>query len=209
MLEIGITGGIGAGKSTVCRIFQVMGASVYEADNAAKRLMQKDVSLRRQIVELVGTAAYDESGMLNNKYIASVVFNNQTLLEQLNALVHPAVAKDYATWIAVQRQKGMPYVLKESALIFEIGGEKKLDAVILVTASEATRIRRILQRDKHRSEEQIRAIMKKQLPDEEKEKKTPYIIRNEDHLPFLEKITEFHQLFSFGDKEKIKKIEEC
>ena len=148
-LQIGITGGIGSGKSLVCRIFSRFGIPVYDADRRAKSLMTTDGILISQIMKEFGDLSYDEKGELNRTYIAAKVFSDEGQLGKLNSLVHPRVAVDYQNWLT--EHKDACYVVKEAALLFEAGSNKLMDKVIVVTAPEELRIQRVLARDRHRS----------------------------------------------------------
>ena len=132
MIKIGITGGIGSGKSTVCRAFAQLGVPVYDSDSRARRLMNEDVALKAAVSGLFGDGAYDADG-LNRKYVAGRIFSDGTLRERLNAVVHPAVAEDFARW--AERQQG-PYVIEEAAILFESGAYRQMDKVVTVTAPE-------------------------------------------------------------------------
>jgi dephospho-CoA kinase len=168
---VGITGGIGGGKTTVAGYFRDLGVPVYIADERAKHLMQHSLELRQNIVKLLGENAY-ENEKLNRAYIASRVFADKNLLHQLNAIVHPAVAEDFAKWLSEQ---DAPYVVKESALLVETGDYKNCDWVILVTAPLEVRIKRVMKRDKV-SAEAVKARMANQLPDEDKQKYADFVI---------------------------------
>ena len=143
-LQVGITGGIGSGKSTVAKIFNVLGIPVYDADSRAKALMNTDSILIEQIKKEFGDAAYT-NGQLDRKYLAQQVFGFPERLKKLNSFVHPRVAEDYSTW--VQSHADKHYVLKEAALLFEAGSAAQLDTIIVVTAPEEVRIKRVMQRD--------------------------------------------------------------
>src|SRR6186713_3252159 len=164
MKKVGITGCIGSGKSTVSRIFAHLDVPVYNADSRAKQLMVTSPSLMRGITELFGIEAYDQDGILNRSHISSQAFQDKNLLEELNALVHPAVFKDFDDWCAAQKT---PYIVKEAALMFESDSYKALDWVMMVTAPEEMRIQRTIQRD-GLSREQVLARMKNQMSEEEK-----------------------------------------
>ena len=174
MLKVGITGGIGSGKTTVCKIFEVLGVPVYYADDEAKKLMQTDLRLIEEIKNIFGDEAYVE-GKLNRTFIAEKVFNNKQLLAKLNAAVHPAVARDAVQWM--RQFHDQPYILKEAALLFESGSYKKLDKIITVYAPIEERIERLKKRD-NATYEQITARMKNQIPDEEKKKLADFVINN-------------------------------
>lgn len=184
---VGITGGIGAGKSIVSRIFEVLGIAKYDADTQAKWLMNNDVTLKLKIKTLFGEQAYSHNE-LNRAYIASQVFDNKPLLNQLNNIVHPAVAADFASWTA---QQSSPYVLKEAALLFEAGSYKLLNKIITVTAPESIRISRVKNRD-GRSEEQIRSIITNQMKEDEKVAKSNYVIMNDDSHLVIEQVLSIH-----------------
>lgn len=192
-LQIGITGGIGTGKSFVCKIFKHLNIPVYDADSRAKWLMANDPQLKKSIIEAFGEEAYNKDG-LNRKYLASKVFNDSDNVSQLNSLVHPAVGRDYQQWVKENQDK--PYLLKEAALMFESGSYKQLDSVIYVHASKELRLKRIKQRDPHRSEEEIEAIIKKQLSAEEMKDRSDYVINNDEKEMLLPQILELHEKFT-------------
>ncbi len=143
MLKIGLTGGIGTGKSTVANIFKVLGAPVFEADAVAKQVMENDLNLREQLIQQFGAACF-QNGQLNRAYLASIVFKDPYQLALLNAMVHPITLKAAADWMKLQTG---PYAIKEAALIFEAGAGAGLDVIIGVTAPTAIRIQRVMQRD--------------------------------------------------------------
>ena len=163
MIKIGITGGIGSGKSTVCRAFAQLGVPVYDSDSRARRLMNEDVALKAAVSGLFGDGAYDADG-LNRKYVAGRIFSDGTLRERLNAVVHPAVAEDFARW--AERQQG-PYVIEEAAILFESGAYRQMDKVVTVTAPEPERIRRTCLRDGV-APEAVRARMAAQIDEAER-----------------------------------------
>ncbi len=181
-LNVGITGGIGSGKSLVCKIFQVLGIPVYDADTRARWLQSNDEELIGLIIKNFGNEAYIEANKLNRNFLAEKVFSNHEELNLLNQLVHPRVALDYQKWVAQHSSK--PYVLKEAALLIESGAYRALDFIIHVKAPIDIRISRIRNRDKGRTEEQIHQIISKQLSDEERDQHTDYIIVN-DHRSLL------------------------
>ena len=192
-LQIGITGGIGSGKSLICQIFACLKVPVYDADGHAKALMTTDGILVSQIKKEFGHLSYHADGTLNRTYLGERVFNNEDKLESLNRLVHPRVAVDYEQW--VDQQKEAPYVLKEAALLFESGSYRLLDKIIVVSAPEDLRQKRVLQRDAHRTVEQFRAIVEKQLPEEAKLNQADYIIVNDDTKLVIPQVLKLHALF--------------
>jgi dephospho-CoA kinase len=193
-LEIGITGGIGSGKSLICRIFQQLGAAVYDADSHAKELMTTDGILVSDIKKEFGDLSYHPDGALNRSYLADHVFHDEEKLKKLNGMVHPRVAMDYTNW--VRRQVGKRYVLKEAALLFEAGSDKLLDKIIVVSAPELTRQKRVLKRDPHRTVEQFKEIVEKQMPEEEKLKRADYIIVNDDATLVIPQVLKLHDEFT-------------
>lgn len=193
MLKIGITGGIGSGKTTVCKIFEVLGIPVFYADPEAKNIMVKDELLIAGIKETFGEESYFSDGTLNNKHIAGIVFNDEAELKKLNALVHPAVFRAFDTW-EKQMPASTPYTLKEAALLFESGSYKMCDMNILVTAPLEIKISRVMQRDGI-SAEQVRARMDKQLSDEEKVKLADYSIINDEKNSIIEQVYTLHKQF--------------
>lgn len=180
MKRIGITGGIGSGKSVVAQVFAALGAPVYDSDSRAKWLMAHDLVLRGQLQAAFGAETYDAAGQLNRPYLAQVAFTDVTQLARLNALVHPRVGADYAAWATAQAAAGYPYSLKEAALLYESGAYRGLDAIITVFAPAAVRTARVLRRDAHRSAAEVRAIMGKQLSEEEKLARAEYVVYNDD-----------------------------
>lgn len=184
-LIVGITGGIGSGKSTVCRVLEVLGAHTYYADDRAKWLMANDDLLKHEIIKLLGESAYKD-GELDRTYIASIAFNDKTVLEKLNRLVHPAVARDVEKW--KEANDSVPLLLKEAALLFETGSYKSLDKTILVTAPEEIRVQRVIQRDSHRSAEDVMAIIGKQMSDEEKTPLADFIIQNDGKQSIIKQV---------------------
>lgn len=189
-LLIGITGGIGSGKSTVCRIFQILGIPIYSADDRAKWLMANDAELKAGISNAFGAESYLEEGSVNRSFLAEKVFSDPEKVKQINALVHPAVGKDFRTW---SEKQNSPYVLKEAALLFETGSYRELDKVINVSSPLKIRVARILMRDPHRSEAQINHIIDQQMPDEEKNEKADFIIKNSDNKLLIPQVLDIHQ----------------
>ncbi|MDB5236732.1 MAG: Dephospho-CoA kinase [Hymenobacter sp.] len=196
MLRIGITGGIGSGKSIVSRLFQALGVPIYDADTRARWLMENDEALRQQLSAAFGPVTYDAAGRLNRPVLAGTVFRNPARLAQLNALVHPHVGTDFERWAAAQQRAGHAYVLKEAALLFEAGSYKQLDRIITVFAPLPVREARVLRRDPHRSPADVQAIMAKQLSEKEKMQRADYVLSNDDVRPLLPQVLALHEAFS-------------
>jgi dephospho-CoA kinase len=187
MLRIGLTGGIGSGKSTVARIFEGFGIPVYYADIAAKNIMNEDEELREKIIKQFGPKAYFNN-KLDRKYIAEQVFNNKENLALLNSFTHPATIRDAENWMAKQRT---PYAIKEAALIFETGSEKFLDYVIGVAAPQHIRVDRTMRRD-NVSEEEVNSRMKNQMNEETKMGLCNFVVVNDDEQPVLPQVIALH-----------------
>ncbi|MTI41599.1 dephospho-CoA kinase [Fulvivirga lutimaris] len=191
LLQVGITGGIGSGKSLVCKIFSSLGIPIYDADSRAKWLTSNNETIKASIIAHFGAEAYTGVG-LNREYIAGRVFNNKQELEVLNGIIHPEVGKDYKLWVESQSSA---YVIKEAALMFESGSYKVLDKVINVTAPVPLRIQRVLKRDAFRTEKEIQAIIDKQLSDEERIKRSDYIINNDEQEMLIPQVLKLHEEF--------------
>ena len=188
MLRIGITGGIGSGKSTVARIFETLGIPVYYADDAAKKLMNSDVLLQEKIINAFGEASYKE-GKLDRQFLSSLVFNNPEKLNLLNSIVHPATIEDASNWMLLQTS---PYSIKEAALIYESGAQKSLDYVIGVAAPEPIRILRTMNRD-HISKEDVIARMHRQMEESIKMKLCDFVINNNEQVLLIPQVIELHE----------------
>jgi len=191
MLKVGITGGIGAGKTTVCRLFELLNIPVYYADDRAKALMMEDEDLVNQIKALLGDQAYFEDGSLNKKYISSIVFQNKGKLALLNALVHPAVAKDSQKWF--KNLKNAPFALKEAALLFEAGSYKDLDQIITVAAPLELRIERVMMRD-NLPRDAVLSRINKQMPQEDKIKQSDFVINNGPQDSLIQQVIEIRNI---------------
>jgi len=173
MLKVGLTGGIGSGKTTVAEVFANFGIPVYNSDERAKFLMENDASLRDAIIANFGEESYKSEG-LNRLYLSKEVFSDTTKLNKLNSLVHPVVSKDFEVWC---NEQSAPFILKEAAILIESGAYKGLDKIIVVTASENTRIDRVMNRDKVKAGE-VRHRMNNQLTDLERLKYADFVIEN-------------------------------
>ncbi len=193
MQHLGITGGIGSGKTTVCKIFETLGIPIYYADDRAKYLMSHDPTLIAGIIDLFGPEAYLEPHLLNRTHIAQVAFNDKDKLAQLNALVHPAVGRDGLEWQAAQHD--VPYTLKEAALLYESGSYRSLDKIIVVTAPLELRIERVMARDGAKREE-IEARISKQMPEAEKVNLADFVIYNDGVQALIPQVMSIHRLLS-------------
>ena len=188
IIKVGITGGIGSGKSTVAKVFEVLNIPVYYADAAAKKLMNEDDLLIAQIQKEFGEASYVD-GKLDRKYLAALVFNNEKKLAKLNAIVHPATIRDAESWM---QQQTTPYAIKEAALIFESGANQLLDYIIGVYAPLRLRMERTMQRDQL-SFEEAKARMEKQMNEEEKMRLCNYVITNDEQQLILPQVMKIHE----------------
>lgn len=189
-LKIGITGGIGSGKTFICKLFQMLGVPVYNADEEAKKLMNTDSRIREKLVAQFGQAVYKD-GQLDRAFLARVVFSDAQKLQILNSIVHPIVIQEAKDWAARQKTR---YSLKEAALLFESGSYKELDYTILVTAPLDLRVQRVMHRD-GMTEQQVRERISKQLSDEEKLQLADFVIVNDGITPLLPQVWTLHQKF--------------
>jgi dephospho-CoA kinase len=187
MLIVGLTGGIGCGKTTIAKYFESLGVPVYVADKEAKDLMNRSKVIKRKLIKLFGASAYKE-GQLNRPFLAEKIFNDKSLLEKMNAIVHPKVASHFKRWLKKQDSK---YVIKEAAIIFENNLEGQYNFIITVVADEVLRIKRVTKRDKS-SEKKVRAIIKNQWSDEEKIKMSDFVIFNNDLDSAKEQALDIH-----------------
>lgn len=193
MLKIGITGNIGSGKTTVSKLFEILGIPVFYADEAAKTLMITDELLITAIKQTFGNKAYFADGTLNRKYIADIVFNDDAQLAKLNGLVHPAVFKAFDNWAAAMADDA-PYVLKEAAVLFESASYKHCDKAIMVTAPLDMRIKRVTQRDKITREEVLKREAR-QFTEEKKIQLADYVIHNDGSELVIPQVLKLHDLF--------------
>jgi dephospho-CoA kinase len=190
--QVGVTGGIGSGKSLVCRIFSALGAPVYDSDSRAKVLMTTDGILINQIRKEFGTLSFNEDGSLNREFLSRQVFQDHDKRELLDQLVHPHVAADYKNWVNIQ---SFAYVVKEAALLIETGSYKALDSTIVVTAPDELRIMRVLERDPHRTEQMVKDIINAQMPQTEKTAKADFVIINDGQVAVLPQVLALHRQF--------------
>lgn len=199
MIKVGITGNIGSGKTTVCRIFEILGVPVYYADDRAKELLQSDKEIIEQVKKLFGDDVYDANNRIDKKRVAHVVFNEPEFLKQYEAIIHPAVIRDGEKWF--QRHAQFPYAIKEAALLFESGGYKHLDKTICVTAPVNIRIKRIQERDGLDTED-ILARMRNQMAEAEKVELSDFIIYNDGTAPLIRQVLNIHEKLLELDKKQ-------
>ena len=189
-LKVGITGGIGSGKTTVCKIFELLSIPVYYADDRAKWLMNNNPGLIKALKEAFGHEVYHQNGSLNRAYLANIIFNNKKALQKVNAIVHPVVGKDGHDWH--EQQNNVSYTLKEAALFFENGTHKVMDYMITVTAPESMRIQRVIARD-NTTKADVKARIDKQLPESEKASQSDFIIKNDGQNSLILQVLKIHQ----------------
>ena len=183
---IGLTGGIGSGKTTVAKFIEEMGFPVYYSDDRAKEIVNDDEVLKNNIKELLGEEAYDENGFYNKKYVSEIVFNNDETRLQLNALIHPAVKIDFENWVNKQHAE---FIFKETALLFELNLNESCYKSVLVTADDNIRIKRVMDRDQ-KTYREIEAIIDKQMPEKDKIKRADFVIYNNEGIDELKTATE-------------------
>lgn len=181
MIKIGLTGGIGSGKTTVATVFNSFGIPIYNSDVRAKHIMNTDVELVNDIKQLLGQHAYKE-GEINRPYISKKVFSTPSLLQQLNNLVHPKVAQDFSKWC--DQHKNHPIIIKEAAILIESKAYLTLDKIVVVNAPEETRIARVQQRD-NADIEAVKARIRNQIPEEERNKYADFIINNDGETSLI------------------------
>jgi dephospho-CoA kinase len=198
ILKVGLTGGIGSGKSTVAQIFEVLGIPVYYADTEAKRLMNENTALRSAVTDLFGHSAYN-NGTLDRKYISSIVFSDPSKLEQLNAIVHPATKKDGEEWM---QRRTTPYAIHEAALIFEANVNTRLDHVIGVSSPTELRIKRAMERD-NVSREEVLKRMSRQIDEEIKMSQCDSVLLNDEQQLLIPQVIDLHEKLIRLSKEKI------
>ena len=188
LIKVGITGGIGSGKSIVSKVFEVLGVPVYYADDAAKRLMNEHEPMKQKLVEAFGDSTYSH-GQLNRAYLSSMVFKDPVKLALLNSIVHPATLRDAEEWMLRQNH---PYAIKEAALIFESGAQENLDLVIGVYAPPHLRIQRVMKRDGITREE-VKARMDKQIDEDIKMRLCDYVITNDEQQLVIPQVIGLHE----------------
>ncbi len=190
MIKIGITGGIGSGKSTASRLFELLGIPVYYSDTVAKELMDNDSTVKNKIIDVFGADTILKNNLIDRKIIAGIVFNDKDKLQQLNAIIHPAVAKHFDNWLL--KQTNAPYILKETAILFESGAYKLVDKIIVVTTPKELRIDRIMLRDRVNRQE-VEQRMKNQMNGEELLKLADFIIVNDETQSMIKQVLTIHK----------------
>ncbi len=193
MLKVGITGGIGTGKTVIAKIFETLGVPVYYADTAAKKIINTNPIVRENIIQHFGPESY-LNGKLNTPYISGIVFKNKEELKTLNNITHPIVIQDSQNWLLQQQA---PYALKEAALLFESGSYKELDVIIGITSPLDTRIERVMKRD-NISREAVLEKMEKQMDEEEKMAKCDFVIYNNDTEAVIPQVLQLHEKLKLG-----------
>ena len=188
MLKLAVTGGIGAGKSIVCQVFQKIGIPVFHADVVAKELTNNNAELRHQLIELFGQDIYQENGDIHRKRLAEIIFNDNFALQKVNEIIHPAVFNSFVQWAMEQNS---PYVIQEAAIIFENGHTERFDKIITVTAPTELKIERCMRRDRI-NRELVLERMKNQLPDEYKIKHSDFVVVNDGMDMILPQILNIH-----------------
>jgi len=191
MLKVGITGGIGSGKSMVCEIFKMIGVPVYHADLEARSLMASNAQIIDQLIHIFGKKIYRQN-KLDRERLAALIFNDEEKIQKVNSIVHPIVFEHFFSWVELHKEH--KYVIKEAAILFESGADKHLDKIITITAPEALKIKRVMERD-NVIESEVRNRMKNQLDEEEKIKRSDYVIINDDKQLLIPQILDIHDTF--------------
>lgn len=189
MLKVGITGGIGSGKSVICELFALLGIPVFNSDSEAKKIMKTDEDVKVKLKQLLGNKAYSDKG-LNRKYIRDIAFRDSEILKKINQIVHPAVRKHFLNWCTLHSEK--PFVIQEAAIIFESGAYRFLDFIVTVYAPENVRIERTMLRDGI-SGSAVKSVIENQLPDDQKLKQSDDVIHNYDPYLVLPQVIEIHK----------------
>jgi dephospho-CoA kinase len=190
MIKIGITGGIGSGKTTVCRVFELLGVPVYNADDESKKIVDNNKEVKEKIVSAFGKDVLNENGFIDRKKLASYVFNNKQNLEKLNSIIHPVVGEQFEEW--VKKHQSCPYIIKEAAILFESGAYKQVDEVITVTSPLELKIKRAMSRDRI-TREQVEQRINNQMSDEEKIKRSKCVIVNDEQRLLIPQVLKIHE----------------
>lgn len=188
MIKVGLTGGIGSGKSIVSQMFKILNIPVYNSDIRAKALYTESEDVRQAVIELFGEEAYQTDGKLNRNFIGQRVFSNSEILQKLNSIIHPAVAEDFERWISNQKS---PYIIKEAAILFESGANRSMDKIIGVSAPLELRISRVISRDGS-TRDQVLARIQKQMPQDELIERCDYHITNDGQKLLIPQILQIH-----------------
>ncbi|HLF63271.1 MAG TPA: dephospho-CoA kinase [Saprospiraceae bacterium] len=194
MLKVGLTGGIGSGKSTVASIFSLLGVPVYIADLRAHELMIRNQTIREKIIALLGVKAYDAHHLPDRKYIAAKVFEDKGLLENLNSIIHPVIRDDFESWCTSFSDRF--YIIQEAAVLFESGGAALMNENILVWAPEDLRMKRVMARDRVAGAE-VQARMQVQLADEDKAAQSQFLIINDNEHSLIRQVLDIDQALRF------------
>lgn len=189
MQIIGLTGGIGSGKTTVARIFSTLGIPVYNSDLRAKSILETDLNVQSDVRKLVGKESI-ENGIVNRKLIAEKSFNNRHVLQQLNTIIHPRVAEDFIKW--KNEHKSSPYLIKEAAILFESGSYKSCDKVVFISTELETRVQRVMQRDGVGRAE-VESRISNQWPEEKKANLSTFIVHNNESDALIPQVVEIHE----------------
>ena len=190
MIKVGITGGIGSGKSIACEVFSRIGVPVYNADNRAKWLMNNNITLKQQLIARWGNQVY-KNNQLDRSFLAGIIFEDKDAIEFVNSLVHPAVRNDFQEWCSLHPDEA--YVIQEAALLFESNAYNDMDVMVTVFSTEKVRIDRVCKRDQV-TREQVIQRMNNQLPDEEKVKRSDFVVYNNEDQSLLEQTLKLHSL---------------
>ena len=198
MLKIGLTGGIGSGKSTIAKIIETLGYPVYISDSKASELINRDEEIKKHLTELLGKDIYQSDGNLDKKRLATIIFNDKEVIKQVNGIVHPAVTRDFMEWCSAQRR---PLLFFESAILFEAKLENLFDYIILITTDLETRVERVISRDSTTREKVIERV-NNQMPDEIKQTKSDFVIYNNNDDKVIKQILSIiHQLNNIHSKQ--------
>lgn len=189
MIKVAVTGGIGSGKSVVCKIFEKIGIPVFNADFEAKKLINTSRTIHDKLVSLFGAAIYQSNGDIHRKKMADLIFNDNFALQKVNEIVHPEVRKRFVEWA---KEQNSPYIIQEAAIIFESKQTQSFDKIITVTAPLELKIERVIKRDQV-SKEEVYKRMQSQLPDEIKIAKSDFVIMNDEVEMIIPQIIEIHK----------------
>lgn len=191
MKKVGITGGIGSGKTIVCEVFKLLGISVFHADIVARNLQQNNFEIRNKLIDLFGESIYSQDGMLDRKKLAGFIFNDKDLLGKVNQIVHPAVRENFFNWMSKHYEED--YILYEAAILFESGYQNDFDLNILVVAEENIRMKRVMQRD-NISQDSFMERVNNQMNDQEKIPQADYILENNEKKLLIPQIIELDKV---------------